>query len=140
MKIEGPGSSLRSGQTRKTQKSGGDSFRTHVADGDGDETAKSVTGAQTAMAISPLLALQEVDDALNSKRKARQRAETLLDKLEELRLGILSGTYPRERLQDLVRMVQSRRDTVNDPKLQELLDEIDLRAQVELAKLESPNR
>ncbi|MBB6250501.1 flagellar assembly protein FliX [Nitrospirillum iridis] len=140
MKIEGPGSSLPSSQTRKTQRAGGDSFRTHVSDGDSDEGAKSVTGAQTAMAITPLLALQEVDDALNSKRKARQRAETLLDKLEELRLGLLAGTYPRERLQELVRMVQSRRDTVTDPRMQEVLDEIDLRAQVELAKFESASR
>ncbi|MEE3627179.1 flagellar assembly protein FliX [Nitrospirillum sp. BR 11752] len=140
MKIEGPGSSLPTSQTRKTQRAGGDSFRTHVSESDGDESAKSVTGAQTAMAITPLLALQEVDDALNAKRKARQRAETLLDKLEELRLGLLAGTFPRERLQELVRMVQSRRDTVSDPRLQEVLDEIDLRAQVELAKFESAQR
>lgn len=134
MKIDGPGG-VRPGQTRKTQKSGGGDFRNHVDEGE-SESAKGVTGGQSAIAISPLLALQEVDDALNGRRRARQRAESILDKLEELRLGLLAGTFPREKLHDLLRMVQSRRETIDDPRLQELLDEIDLRAQVEIAKLD----
>lgn len=134
MKIEGPGN-LRSGQTRKTQKSGGGDFRTHVSD-DEDAAPQSVTGAQSAYAITPLLALQEVDDALNGRRRARARAESILDRLEELRLGLLAGTFPREKLHDLLRMIQARKETVDDPHLQALLDEIDLRAQVEIAKLE----
>ena len=35
----------------------------------------------------------------------------------------------------LSQVVQSRREEVDDPRLVEILDEIDLRAQVELAKL-----
>jgi hypothetical protein len=44
---------------------------------------------------------------------------------------------PRERLADLARMAQAARAEVDDPHLAAVLDEIDLRAAVELAKLES---
>ena len=138
MKIEGPGS-LRPGQVRKTTRSGGGGdFLKHVQDG-GDESAGKVTGAQSPLAVNPLIALQEVDDATTGRRKARQRGEDILDRLEELRLGILSGSYPRERLVELVRLVQARRATVDDPRLEAILDEIDLRAQVEIAKLSRPD-
>lgn len=136
MKIEGPGS-LRPGQVRKTTRTGGGSdFLKQVQDG-GDGAAAKVSGAQTPLAINPLIALQEVEDATVGRRKARQRAEDILDKLEELRLGILSGNFPRERLEQLVRMVQARRGATDDPRLEAILDEIDLRAQVEIAKLSS---
>ena len=133
MKIEGSGS-LRPGQTRKTDRSGnGSDFRAHLKEG--DEGGQRISGPMAAMGINPLIALQEVDDALTGRRKAVRRAEDILDKLEELRVGLLLGTFPREKLHDLVRMVQSRRDSVTDPRLQEVLEEIDLRAQVEIAKL-----
>ncbi|HYE49299.1 MAG TPA: flagellar assembly protein FliX [Azospirillaceae bacterium] len=133
MKIEGPGS-LRPGQVRKAPRSGsGSDFLSHIQ-GEGDQ-AKGVGAPQTAMAVSPLIALQEVDDSLAGRRKARQRAEDILDRLDELRMGILMGAFPREKLVELVRIVQARRQGVDDPRLQEVLDEIDLRAQVEIAKL-----
>ncbi len=133
MKIEGPGQ-LRPGQVRKAPRSGsGSDFLRHL--GGGDESGAKVAGAQSAAAINPLFALQEVDDALNGKRKAVERAEDILDRLDELRLGLLTGSFPREKLVELVRMVQARRAGVDDPGLQAVLDEIDLRAQVEIAKL-----
>jgi hypothetical protein len=133
MKIEGPGS-LRPGQVKKAPGKSGSDFLSHIQGGDG--AARGVSAPQTAMAISPLLGLQEVDDSLNSRKKARERAEDILDRLDELRIGLLLGTFPREKLHELVRIVQSRRTGVDDPAMQETLDEIELRAQVELAKLE----
>lgn len=136
MKIEGPGSP-RPGQVRKAMRSGGGSdFLKHIQDG-GDEAAAKVSGAQTPLAINPLIALQEVEDASVGRRKARQRAEDILDRLDELRLGILAGSFPRDRLEQLVRLVQARRASVDDPRLEAILDEIDLRAQVEIAKMSS---
>jgi Class II flagellar assembly regulator len=136
MKVEGPGTA-RPGQVRKAGKSGGDgAFLRHVQEGEGQDPASRPAGAGAAVGLNPLFALQEVEDALTGRRKAAKvRAETILDRLEELRLGLLSGRFPLERLHELSRMVQSSRDQVDDPRLQELLDEIDLRAQVEIAKL-----
>jgi hypothetical protein len=59
----------------------------------------------------------------------------MLDKLEEIRLGLLLGTIPQSRLEQLAHLVRAQRELVNDPKLTAILDEIELRAAVELAKL-----
>ena len=53
----------------------------------------------------------------------------------KIRHALLSGGLPESRLNALSQVVQSRREEVDDPRLVEILDEIDLRAQVELAKL-----
>jgi len=86
--------------------------------------------------LDALLSLQELPDALAGRRRAVQRGSSLLDRLEDLRLGLLAGIVPRERLQQLAELAQSARDGVDDPRLAELLDQIDLRVAVELAKLD----
>jgi hypothetical protein len=135
MKIEGP-ASTRPGQVKKTSRSGGGDFMRHIQGGDEEEGAARTSGPQTAGGINPLFALQEVDDALSGKkRRAQARGDDILDRLEELRLGLLTGSFPVEKLHDLVRMVQSQREHLDDPRLTGILDEIDLRAQVEIAKL-----
>jgi len=45
------------------------------------------------------------------------------------------GGIPRDRLKQLLELVEQRRNTFRDPRLVELLDDIELRAKVELAKL-----
>jgi hypothetical protein len=62
------------------------------------------------------------------------RADTLLDKLDELRHGLLMGSLTRSQLAELERLVSIRRGDVDDPQLNALLDDIDLRVQVEIAK------
>ena len=53
----------------------------------------------------------------------------------EIRLGLLLGTIPQSRLEQLAHLVRAQREQLNDPKLTAVLDEIELRAAVELAKL-----
>ena len=68
---------------------------------------------------------------------AKRHAEDLLDGLEEVRNALLDGALPRQRLDELVRLVRMRRERVLDPRLADVLDEIELRCRVELAKLEA---
>ena len=108
-----------------------------------DEVGQAPTGAIGAIAplnaLDSLLSIQEAGDALESKGKSKQRAEQLLDQMDNIRLSLLDGTIPRHQLENLARMAQSRRETVDDPVLKAVLDEIDLRAQVELAKYTPTN-
>ncbi|MBM3630004.1 MAG: flagellar assembly protein FliX [Alphaproteobacteria bacterium] len=98
--------------------------------------AGAASGVSVAAAIAGILSLQEVDDATASLKLAVRRAETLLDRLDELRHGLLMGALSRAQMGELALLVSQRRDSVEDAKLAELLDEIDLRVQVEIAKYE----
>lgn len=82
-----------------------------------------------------LLALQEVPDATAQRSKARQNGQRVLDRLEQLRFDLLDGRIPVETIERLSQEVENARSRTDDPDLNEILDEIDLRAQVELAKL-----
>lgn len=141
MKIEGT-PTVRRAQGRPIRSgSGGDrgfaSALTGAADGATEHAPVAGAGATAGLgSIDALLALQAEDDATAGRRQARARAEEILDRLEDLRRGLLDGAVPRRRLEELVQLSRSRRPAIDDPRLVELLDEIDLRAQVELAKLD----
>jgi hypothetical protein len=66
---------------------------------------------------------------------ARRDASAILDRLDEIRLGLLGGSLSRSVLADLERTVRRDRAGISDPALRELCDQIALRARVELAKL-----
>lgn len=106
---------------------------------EGASTAGSgaVGGTVGLSGVSTVLALQGAPDS--TERRARQRAiqrgDSMLDDLEQIRLGLLLGAIPRARLEQLAQLVRARREQVDDPKLMAILDEIELRAAVELAKL-----
>jgi len=98
-------------------------------------SAATVSNTTPAGAVDALLALQEVDSALDRKAKARRRASDLIGGLDQIRDGLLAGQISPDRLDALAAMVESHRDDADDPRLTELLDEIELRVRVELAKL-----
>lgn len=119
--------------------------RTAAGAGSGDFAARlaggtaaraGVSGGMPINTVGALLGLQEVEDPMTRRRRATRRASALLDSLEDIRLGLLQGGLPRGDVERLGRLVADARADVDDPELANLLDEIDLRAQVELAKLE----
>lgn len=111
-------------------------FAHHLAAGDDDQTPASspLTGAASVGTVDSLLSLQEVGDATTGRSKGLQRASDLLDRLDEIRYGLLMGGLSRESLQDLACSVRQQRAMVSDPALGEILDQIEVRAAVELAK------
>jgi hypothetical protein len=133
-KIEGPGG-IRSSQpvkrTAKTSSASGTSFAKHL-----DETSEagSILDVGSTSSVSGVLGLQEVDDALAHASKGKLRAQDILDRLDNLRVELLTGAISKEKLLQLSRLVSHHRGQVSDPRLSGILDEIDLRAQVELAK------
>ena len=79
--------------------------------------------------------MQEVPTATDERSRGIKRGHDLLDRLDDIRYGLLTGSIPRERLLALRDAVATRRLVASDPRLGAILDEIDLRASVELAKL-----
>jgi hypothetical protein len=90
--------------------------------------------------MNTVLALQEAPDATRgrAKRRAKERADMMLDHLDEIRMGLLLGTIPMSKLEQLAQLIRAKREQIDDPKLLAILDEIELRAAVELAKLSRP--
>jgi hypothetical protein len=89
--------------------------------------------------VDALLALQDVGGPTERKRRAVGRASRILDVLDEMKAGLLSGDLAAGDLDRLRRAVREQRSATEDPKLEGVLDEIETRAAVELAKLEVAN-
>jgi len=105
--------------------------------GSGAATGRAAIGGPAPLAsLDAMLAVQEVDDPLNGRRRARERGERLLDALDEVRVALLDGRLPAGKLEAIRRLAAGQRGQSDDPRLDSLLDEIELRAAVELAKLE----
>lgn len=83
--------------------------------------------------IDVLLALQAVEDPRFAKRKAVRRGRSLLDALEDIRVDLLLGQVSEERLGQLLTMLSQARER-SEPELDAVIDDIELRVRVELAK------
>lgn len=88
--------------------------------------------AQVA-ALDAILALQSVGDATGGKRKAVRRGTNLLDILDGIKADLLVGVISPERLDALIEVLSVYRDRT-EPGLDAVLDDIELRVRVELAK------
>lgn len=109
-------------------------FSLHGGEEAGDTAG--LHGAPTVAGLDAMIALQGVEDPLSRRRKALKRGHRLLDVLEALRLAVLDGAVPAVHLSRLSLLVSEARDGVGDPGLDSALAEIDVRAAVELAKLQ----
>ncbi|WP_292224851.1 flagellar assembly protein FliX, partial [Brevundimonas sp.] len=99
----------------------------------------SVAATSSMAGVSALMALQEVEGPLERRRRAVKRGGGLLDRLDELKMALLSGETGAPALERLARVLREERPDDGDAELTALLDQIDLRAQVELAKAEPRN-
>jgi hypothetical protein len=101
----------------------------------GDAEPVNPTGAVSPLSgIEGLFALQEVGEDGGDER-AQAQGEVMLDRLEELKRGLLLGRIAPSQLDQLARLSADAAAKARDPRLKEILNEIELRAQVELAKL-----
>ncbi len=101
--------------------------------------AEEATATSSLAAVNPLgslLALQEVDSDQESRSKVLKRGGDILDNLDEIRMGLLTGELPQSTLQNLENLIKTWRENIDDPELVTIIDEIELRSAVELAKRE----
>ena len=137
MKIQGPGRTQGPSGTKKTKaaSSANGSFRDLVVGG--SQEAATAGAAQSIAQVDALLAVQGAEDPTDraARQQVRRRAGSLLDALERIRTAMLAGTLTVGDMVDIADVIASHRDKIADPQLTALMDEIDLRAQVELAKM-----
>ncbi|GAB6053148.1 flagellar assembly protein FliX [Magnetospira thiophila] len=139
MKISGPGASRGVTSTdRKKKASGGQGsdFADHLSEATGPTAPTSGYEAAAVMPVDAVLAAQQVPDATQQRSRGliRRRGEALLDGLERLRLQLLGGRLSKDELVQLAQALREKRPQVNDRQLIEIMDEIELRVEVEIAK------
>lgn len=137
MKID-PTTTVRTSPTRRSRRAqasgNGADFASQIAEPEAGAPT-GVSGPAAPAGVNPLLAVQEVADATSDAAKSKAQGEALLDRLDDIRMGLLAGFIPKDRLEDIVRLVRNRKAVPAIEGLDDVLDAIELRAQVELAKL-----
>jgi hypothetical protein len=118
------------------RRSGDAGFAERIGGRPASGPAGAAAGLAPLTSLGAILAVQAVEDPLAGRRRARQRGEQLLDALDELRIALIDGRVPAAKLGALRQLVSEQRGRADDPAMQAVLDEIELRTAVELAKLE----
>ncbi|UTW54185.1 flagellar assembly protein FliX [Kordiimonas sp. SCSIO 12610] len=138
MKITGSGrvTSKTIKKTGAKQASDGAAFSSALSGPQDTGQASNVGGPSPLATVDALLSLQEAPDSVSGGRsKGLNRANEMLDLLEEVRKGLLLGAIPVANLRSLASLARNQKATQGDQQLNEILEEIELRAEVELAKL-----
>lgn len=138
-KVTRYGSVKSTGAAKKTGSSsavGNFSELLEAASIDGTAPVTQLSDVAAASAVSNMLSLQEISDEDVRRKKLVQQGKNMLDVLENLRQQLLIGHIPAHTLQDLNRQLSIRKQSISDPRLMEILEDIELRVAVELAKLE----
>lgn len=139
MKISNVGSSkaaTSAGRKKKTSAAAASEFANELR-GTAETAAATPVESAAVGAVESILSVQEVPDATEDhpRRLAQQYADDVLDRLESIRRDLLTGVVSKEKLVDLAQTLRSEKGKTNDPALKGILDEIELRAKVEIAKL-----
>ncbi len=139
MKIQGPDQTNKAGSSKKSEKtkSGGGIFSSFLGGSDDAQETTHTAASNTIARVDVLLAAQAAEDpaARASRQKMRRRADTILHELDKIRLGMLTGRLTVGNMIDIADVVASHREKIDDPQLAAILDEVDLRAQIEIAKM-----
>jgi hypothetical protein len=134
MRVEGPKTAAGVSKSRKS----GEAARGFVVPSQGSSATTSSASSSAGMAgvqsLDAILALQSVDNQEDRERRAVRHGHDLLDQLEALRADLLAGQISPQRVNALLSLIRAKQAAEN-PKLASLIDDIALRARVELAKL-----
>lgn len=115
----------------------GGAFASTLQNATASPAATASSGASPVFSVGSVLAIQETPHATEetAKNNLRRFGNDVLDHLDHMRIGILEGSVSKERLTDLARMLREKREQTDDPRLNSVINEIELRAEVEIAKL-----
>lgn len=137
MKVEGPNRTQNSDKTKKKDKTpSGDGTFGKMVTGEASET-KGAGASHSIAAVDSLLAVQAAESPTEraARKRMQQRGDNILKELDKLRMALLTGDLTVGHVIDIADVVSSHREKITDPRLTAILDEVDLRAQIELAKM-----
>ena len=81
-----------------------------------------------------MLAMQGVEDSVERRKRSVAKGRSALDVLDDLKIGLLAGSFDSSTVARLRTAAADLKSTSGDPGLDQVLSEIELRVEVELAK------
>jgi len=133
MYINGLGAIDKSREKKKAYQKGASGFSELVSNSDVEDSQAS--NAPAVSGTSSLFFLQEVGDDGPQKKGVVKRGFDVIKYLDNIRVGLLCGTLSKDTIIGLEPLLEKFKKNFSDPKLSQIIDEIDLRAKVEIAKL-----
>ena len=106
-----------------------------LSDGHASEEASHVSPMPKAQ-VSTAWMLQEVNGYAQDQKRMQKTGDRLLKYLSDVRIGILSGEITAEHMKQLKEALDDSHIELQFLELQAVVDDIKLRVEVELAKLE----
>jgi hypothetical protein len=135
MRVERPSGTSAVATGKTVRRSGSEGFT--LSEGESASSpAASTGGARSIGGIDVLMALQGVEEPGERRRRAVARGRHALDALDALKIGLLSGGLDAGTVTQLKAAVSGLKEGSGDPILDSVLAEIELRVEVELAKME----
>ena len=133
MRITGPSLSTAAATAPAAKRATQSGFSLNEAE---TSRAPSTSAAlRTVGGIDALIALQGLEDATERRKRAVQRGRLALDALDELKIGLLGGTFVPATLNKLKSAAAFLKDGSGENGLDGVLAEIELRVEVEIAKM-----
>jgi hypothetical protein len=134
MYITGLGVIDKSREKKKAAKTGAAGFSELVSNSEIEDAQLASTPAVGS--TSSLFFLQEIGDDAQQRREFVTQGFDALKYLDSIKIGLLYGTLSRDTLISLESLLGRFKKNFPDPKLSQVIEEIELRAKVEIAKLD----
>ena len=99
-----------------------------------EEKPQNISSLSATQSVATIWAVQEVDSALEKRKKAVRKGTTILETLTALQKSLGMGGEISPHLKEVQYLLLEKLDAQGDPNLQDVLDAIYLRASVEAAK------
>jgi|SRR5581483_10673263 len=133
MRVQGPNAATLAPATAAPRRGAAGTFSLGNLDAAQGQTPAA--SLRTVGGIDALVALQGVTDPTERRRRAVKSGRAALDALDSLKLGLIAGDVDPSALNRLKAVTADLKGETGDPGLDAVLAEIDLRVEVEIAKL-----
>lgn len=86
--------------------------------------------------VNPFLFLQKIDEYKESQQNLKESGEQILRCLRDIQFGLINNEFSVELMSNLKNTLERNRKKFKFAELQEVIDDIIIRAEIELTKLE----
>jgi len=133
MRILGPNASPAAASAPASRRAASGTFT--LNEGEASRPTSAPLGLRSIGGIDALIALQGLEDPTERRKQAVRRGRVALDALDELKIGLLGGTLSQATLNKLQAATGFLKEGSGDDGLDSVLGEIELRVEVEIAKM-----